>query len=573
MMQIPRSEYPRPDFVRENWISLNGQWDFSFEKNSFERQITVPFACESKLSGIEDKGFHYKVWYRKKFVLTEKMRDKIVLLHFGAVDYSCKIWVNHILLSEHEGGQTSFSVDITEALEEKENTIIVEAMDDHSDLEMPRGKQFWEKKSRSIFYTRTTGIWQSVWLEAISTAHLCSVKITPLFDEKSVRFDYVLSGKNELSLETQILFQNEVATDMTVKSKTHKGSFSISLNEPSFRAWNFYEDLTWSPENPRLFDVVFRVYENDTLTDEVQSYFGIRKISIDNGIFMLNNRPYFQKLVLDQGYWEDSLQTAPRDEDFIEDIRLVKSMGFNGVRKHQKVEDPRFLYHADRMGLLVWGEIGSAYLYSSEYAQRMYREWLEVIERDYNHPCIVTWVPLNESWGVQEIKTNNMQQRHANALYNITKSLDDTRVVVDNDGWEHTCGDLLTIHDYDEPEKMQGRYNDIETILKFTPAGKFLFANGWEYKNQPIILSEYGGIAYPPIHDDSGAWGYSEVNNEEDFLKKYEALINVMIESELIQGFCYTQLTDIENERNGLLFYDRTPKISLDKIQRINDLL
>ena len=573
MAQIPRSEYPRPDFVREQWLSLNGTWDFSFGEDTFDMTITVPFACESELSGIGENGFHHTVWYRRQFSVPEAMSGKNILLHFGAVDYFCRVWVNGVLVTEHEGGQVRFSADITNAVSyAASNTVVLQVIDEYTDLEMPRGKQYWEMEPRSIFYSRTTGIWQSVWLEAVAPSHLASVKITPLLDDKAVKIEYILDGGQALTLQTQIDYHGTCVNKLTVETQSHKGAYTVSLDQPALKAWHFYEDLTWSPEHPRLFDVVFTVYDGDTLVDTVSSYFGMRKVSIDNGVFMLNNRPYYQKLLLDQGYWPESLLTAPSDEDFIKDITLVKAMGFNGVRKHQKVEDPRFLYHADRMGLLVWGEIGAAYLYSREYVVRIYREWTDVVMRDYNHPCIVAWTPLNESWGIQEVKTNEMQQAHCNAMYHITKSLDNTRPVIDNDGWEHTCGDILTIHDYEASYMvLKERYSDLGSILGFTPGGRNLFVTGWEYHNKPIIISEFGGILFSLQKADEKSWGYSEAATETDFLERYHMVVDALLGSELVQGFCYTQLTDIETEANGLLTYDRKPKVQLDAIRKINE--
>ena len=328
--------------------------------------------------------------------------------------------------------------------------------------------------------------------------------------------------------------------------------------------------MAWTPENPRLFDVEFTLSVDGEVVDEVTSYFGMRKVSVENGRFLLNNRPYFQKLLLDQGYWRKSLLTAPEDEDFVKDIELAKSMGFNGVRKHQKIEDPRFLYHADRLGFLVWGEIAAAYVYSRKYVQRITKEWMSEIVRDYNHPCIVAWTPLNESWGVPNIKDNVEQQSHSAAMIYLTKSLDTTRPVISNDGWEHTCTDLLTVHDYEwQREVLEKRYSSLENILQFTAAGRPLFANGWEYVGQPILVTEFGGISYQK--GDSEGWGYSNAVSDEDFAKRYNDVIAPLLASPYVQGFCYTELTDVEQEINGLLTYDREPKISVDTIRQINE--
>ena len=569
MNQIPRPEYPRPDFQREKWLPLNGEWDFSFDEPIFDQKILVPFACETKLSGIHDTSFHNAVWYRRSFSLQEPMHDIQILLHFGAVDYTCRLWVNDQFIREHTGGQCGFSADITDALNASgENVIVLEARDDPADLEMPRGKQYWKPESESIFYTRTTGIWQSVWLEAVSPMHLCSCRITPLFDERSVRFSYALSAAPQhVTLTAEITFRGKTAGAVSVTPTSARGAFDWQIDQSALSAWNYQEDLVWTPEQPNLFDVTFRILEHGCEVDAVQSYFGMRKVSIQNGQFLLNNRPYYQKLVLDQGYWPESLLTAPSDEAFIRDIELTKAMGFNGVRKHQKVEDPRYLYHADRMGLLVWGEIGAAYLYSEQYADRIYREWLDVLRRDYNHPCIVVWTPLNESWGVQEIETDPRQQAHSEAMVAITKSMDTTRLVVDNDGWEHTNGDLLTIHDYSPSgEMLRAHLGSMDAILALRPAQRALFVGRHAYAGQPILLSEFGGVKFVPGTEAQHSWGYCEADSCAAFAGKLRELFDAVRACPLVDGYCYTQLTDVETEQNGLLTYDRTPKLPLETI-------
>lgn len=573
MAAIPRSEHPRPDFERDNWLCLNGEWDFSMDEKCYDRKIIVPFACETELSGIGEKEFHKTVWYRRTFRLPERMKGKKILLHFGAVDYSCMLWVNGGYIREHTGGQTSFYADITDSLNpDGENSIELKVQDDHEDLEMPRGKQYWEEESRGIFYTRTTGIWQSVWIEAVDPLHLISCRITPRFDEKSVCFEYCLSKGAQSCVEFIITFDGRPAARVSASPEGKKGMVCVRLDQSGLRSWNFEEELSWTPETPRLFDVVIRTYDNGRMADEVKTYFGMRKVSVDNGKFMLNNREYYQKLILDQGYWESSLLTAPSDEAFIKDIELTKAMGFNGVRKHQKVEDPRYLYHADRLGLLVWGEIGSAYEYSREYAGRMYGEWMEMLERDYNHPCIVAWTPLNESWGVQEIKTDKYQQAHCNALMYMTKSVDTTRVVMDNDGWEHTCGDLLTIHDYTSSGKELGEhFKSMESVLALCPGRRSLFADGWDYQGQPVLLTEFGGIRYTPRSAVKHSWGYCDAKDAQMFLKKYAEIMRAVYSSPVLQGYCYTQLTDIETEENGLLTYGREPKLPIEAVRAVND--
>lgn len=569
-MSIPRNEYPRPQFVRSEWLNLNGEWDFSFDKDSFDRKIIVPYVYQAKLSGIGSNEPRKVVWYRKRVDLPEEMSGKEIILHFGAVDYSCKLWINDIFITEHIGGHISFEANITHALNENENTIVLEVTDEPDNLEIPRGKQYWKEHSEGIFYTRSTGIWQSVWIEAVDKTHLVKVFVTPDLDNTQLGVQYELSNDKATSLRTEIYYEEELIALNTTELLRKEGNYTVFLDQQLLNNWNFQEDLVWTPERPRLFDVKFIVYEGDRETDTVSSYFGMRKVSIENGKFLLNNRPYYQKLLLDQGYWEDSLLTAPTDADFIRDIELAKSMGFNGVRKHQKIEDPRFLYHADRMGFLVWGELPAAYVYSRKYVKRITDEWMEEIFRDYNHPCIVAWTPLNESWGVFNIKDKKEEQSHSAAMVHIAKSLDQTRPVISNDGWEHTCSDLLTIHDYSwDKNIIEERYRTLENILRFTPGGRPLYAHGWEYQGQPILITEFGGISY--MKGNWEGWGYSSATSDEDFARRYYNVINPLLSSPHIQGFCYTEITDVEQEINGLCTYDRKPKISVDIIRAINE--
>lgn len=569
-MNIPRNEYPRPQFVREEWLSLNGNWEFSFDVDNFDQNITVPYVYQSKLSGIGINEPHEVVWYRKKIDLPKEMLGKEIILHFGAVDYSCKVWVNGVFITEHIGGHIGFEVNITDALKDEDNTVVVQVTDAPSDLEIPRGKQYWKDNSEGIFYTRSTGIWQSVWIEAMDKVHLSRVFLTPDLDYAQLGVQYELSSDKATKLRTEIYYEKELMAVNTTDLLRKEGSFKVFLDQQLLKCWNMQEDLVWTPENPRLFDVKFVVYEGDREADTVSSYFGLRKVSIENGKFLLNNRPYYQKLLLDQGYWEDSLLTAPTDEAFIKDIELAKSMGFNGVRKHQKIEDPRFLYHADKMGFLVWGELPAAYVYSRKYVKRITDEWMDEIFRDYNHPCIVVWTPLNESWGVFHIKDKKEEQSHSAAMVHITKSLDQTRPVISNDGWEHTCSDLVTIHDYEwNKEILKERYRTLENVLQYAPGGRPLFAHGWEYKGQPVLVTEFGGISYKKGNWEG--WGYSSATSDEDFAKRYHDVISPLLKSEHVQGFCYTEITDVEQEINGLCTYDRKPKIPVEIIRAINE--
>lgn len=576
-----RSEYPRPQFQRADWINLNGTWEFAFDDKrvgdqekwhldqqaAFDQKIQVPFTFQSELSGIGDTGFHDLVWYRKSIQIPSDWQNKRTILHFGAVDYTATVWVNGKWAAFHEGGHTPFQADITELLEEEHNQIILRVEDFSQDVTLPRGKQYWKEDSASIFYTRTTGIWQTVWLEAVDPAHISKAKFTADIDRNEVRVRLFYSpSTRQKGMRTRltISFEGELVAQDEFVVTHHEHTRSIGLhdfNDHELGRW-------WSPEKPHLYDIRLELIEQDNVVDAVESYFGMRKISIENGKLHLNNRPYFLRLVLDQGYFPDGILTAPSDEAFIQDIELTQAMGFNGVRKHQKMEDPRFLYWCDRKGLLVWGEAANAYNYSEEYVRRFTQEWQEVIERDYNHPSIVVWVPMNESWGIPNVKNDQRQQQHGLALYHLTKSLDDTRPVIYNDGWEMMDTDLVAIHDYAwQEEVLNERYASIEKAVHSLPGNREIFVGGATYQGQPILITEFGGIAYKKSEWEG--WGYSGADNDEDYLQRLAAVIRPLHRSPIVQGFCYTQLTDVEQEINGLVTYDRKPKVPLEDIRRI----
>lgn len=576
----PRSEYPRPEFTRNEWLNLNGQWNFDFDDNNsglieewylnhdYSQKITVPYAFQSKLSGIETKEFHDVVWYERCFTIPESWQKKKIHLHFGAVDYRATVWVNGRFVRTHEGGHTSFYADITDALINGENRVVVRAEDRSTDLEQPRGKQYWEVESGGIFYTRTTGIWQTVWLEPVSPSFLERVKLTPNIDTGEVLIEYIVQNRTDKQeLEVEISYDGQMIANekIPIHPVQRKNKHSVSLKD-----FANGEGKLWSPETPNLYHVNFCLKEDDVILDKVHSYFGMRKITIHDGRIELNNKPYYMKLILDQGYYPEGLLTAPTDEDLKRDIELTKEMGFNGVRKHQKVEEPRYLYWADQLGLLVWGEMANSHTFTDQSVKRMTSEWQEAIERDYNHPSIVAWVPLNESWGVPRLKRDPRQANHLVSMYYLTKSIDSSRLVISNDGWEHTISDILTIHDYaGEKDVLTERYSQLENVLKFTPADRSLYVKGFQYHDEPIMVTEFGGIAYKKSAWQG--WGYTSASNDDDFIERYYNVVSGLLESPLVQGFCYTQITDVEQEINGLLTYDRKPKVDLNIIREINE--
>ncbi|TMV49953.1 glycoside hydrolase family 2 [Paenibacillus mesophilus] len=578
--EILRPEYPRPQLVREHWLNLNGTWEFEFDDErigdeqqwglgakSFTRQIQVPFAYQSKLSGIGETGFHDLVWYKRSITIPENWSDQNIVLHFGAVDYAATVWVNGRQVAFHEGGHTPFQADITSALKQGDNVLVVRAEDFSRDVTLPRGKQYWKEDSASIFYTRTTGIWQTVWIEPVNRLHIRKLKFKPDIDRNEIQIRTFLNRapagcKAEVRID--IRFKDEYFASTTFSIRQAEESITIGLhdfNDHGLGRW-------WTPNKPSLYDTTITLLVDGQVADTLESYFGMRKISVEAGKVMLNNRVYFMRLILDQGYFPDGILTAPSDEALKQDIELAKSMGFNGARKHQKIEDPRFLYWADKLGYLVWGEMANAYSYSEDYVRKVTQEWNEAIERDYNHPSIVVWVPLNESWGVPNILVDKRQQQHALAMYHMTKSLDDTRLVVSNDGWENMSTDLVTIHDYEwRRGDLEERYSTLEKTLGPKPHRREVLVGGTVYEGQPILVTEFGGIAFKKSEWEG--WGYSGAENEEDFLKKLADVVEPFLQSPHVQGICYTQLTDVEQEINGLLTYDRVPKAPLEQIKKI----
>ncbi|MDH6363989.1 beta-galactosidase/beta-glucuronidase [Enterococcus sp. PF1-24] len=585
-----RNEYPRPQFVRERWTNLNGDWNFMFDdknigckemwyngQQAFTETINVPFVYQTKMSGIHVTEPHEIVWYQRNIQL-KKQQDKRYLLHFGAVDYLADIYVNGQHVMQHEGGHTSFSVDVTDYLS-AENSLVVRVYDPLKDESIPRGKQFWENESRGIWYTNTTGIWQTVWLEEVADIYLTKVKMTPLYDNGKIRIQAKINQPAANSkLKYKITFKGDLITAGCTKIFSNKVDIAMDLFDEMIFRHNFHGDgYSWTPENPQLFDIQFELLQAGELKDQVLSYFGFRKIHHQRGMVYLNNKPYYQKLVLDQGYWPESLMTAPEDAAFIEDIKLAKEMGFNGCRKHQKTEDPRFLYWADKLGYLVWGECASAPAYNEDAVKRLMVEWQEIIERDYNHPCIITWVPLNESWGIPDVQHNRQQQHFSQTMYHYLHSLDTTRLVISNDGWAITESDICAIHNYahgNKEEEAKYQYfkdtlKNKENILAYCSSPWDIYANGFSHQGEPVLLTEFGGIGF----DVSGqpGWGYTSVGNEEEFVSEYGRVMAALYASEILYGFCYTQLTDVEQEINGVLTYDRKPKCDLSLIKAIND--
>lgn len=602
---IPRPEYPRPQFVRENnWINLNGNWDFTFDdldvgikekwykkeaSNKFDKKILVPFCFQSELSGINDTSFHDIIWYRREFVIPKKFQDKRVLAHFGAIDYRCRVYVNGEHIDSNEGGYIGFSMDITQYVKEH-NVLVVKVEDPSQDLEIPRGKQYWQREIERIFYPRISGIWQTVWLEFVSSdLYLKKVNLVPDIDKSELMVEFKLFGIEftDIVVLIEILFNEKVVTteEVNLKFLTNydfdrkrlnriifpktRNRFKLKISIPKDKLY------LWDTDHPDLYDMYIKIFNKSTgsIYDVVKSYFGMRKISLSKNIeeynkkILLNNKPIYQKLFLVQGYWPKGLYTAPSDDHIIKDIQYIKDFGFNGLRTHQKAFDPRFLYWCDKMGVLVWGEIGNSYIFTVDSQKRLINEFIAEIERDFNHPSIITWVPINESWGVYGSKGIKKRASYTQSLYNFIKSIDPTRLVVDDDGWWHTVTDICTRHFYDDVKELPKSFED--ELQSHKQAVPEIYLKDFEYKGEPIVYSEMGGFGYDLHNKIEKKWGYGDLMEDEDEL--FKKVLNVLVEFDKrkswLQGFCYTELYDQFQEINGLLSIERESKFPPSKLK------
>ncbi len=582
--------HPSPQFRRAGWLDLRGPWGFAHDDANvgqsagwhedpapFQRTITVPFPPESELSGIHEPGFHPVVWYRRTFRLSDVggyERGRRLLIHFGAVDYSARVWVNGRMVDRHDGGHSTFSIDISDALVSgDEQVVVVRAEDQPLDLTQPRGKQYWEEHPSRIWYHRTTGIWQPVWLEAVGSTYIGRLSWTP--DPRrgrlglSVRLNQ--APPQPLKLRVRLLVRDTLLADDTYLVRQQETGREIRLEADA--AGLVGRRLLWTPAQPNLIDA--EVWLEDgagEVLDRIESYVGLRSVEADDGLYLINGRPTYLRLVLAQNYWPESHLAAPSDEAVRREVELIRALGFNGVRIHQKVEDERFLYWCDRLGVMVWAEMANAYEFSEKAVERFTSEWMEVVRGQYSHPSIITWVPFNESWGVPDLPGDEAQRNFVRSIYHLTKALDRTRPVIGNDGWEVVVGDIWGVHDYALDgyslrdrwgtkeavvEALRGRPQHYRAVLDDTPLG-----------DRPVILSEFGGITYKP--EPNTPWfGYGSVRTEDELLSKYEELVSAVLDSPALAGFCYTQLTDTEQETNGLLRADRTPKLDLEMLRAI----
>ncbi len=581
-------QHPTPQKARTQWKDLCGVWDFAFDDanrgldehwecraDAFTQKILVPFPPEAREGLVDNTDLHPVIWYRREIEVERPMNRERLLLHFGAVDYEALVWVNGQMMGAHRGGNTPFTLDITRALlPGQTNVLVVRAEDQPLDLFQPRGKQDWMREPHGIFYRRTTGIWQPVWTEWVSATHIEQVRWTPDVGgwRLGARIRLNRIPEYALAVQVRLTLRGEVLAEDIYRISERQLERDIQL--PGELLVMRPEKILWSPEHPNLIDAEVTLLDGAQTLDEMLSYAGMRSVSLDSGRFLLNGEPYYLRMVLEQGYWPESCLAAPSAEALRREVELIKELGFNSARIHQKVEDPRFLYWCDRLGLAVWGEMANAFLYSPEATAPLLQEWSEVLERDYNHPSIVTWVPLNESWGAHNLMGDLRQREFLKTLHAFTRAFDSTRPVIDNDGWEHEQTDILTLHDYSETgEKIIQRYGTREALAHTLglgrPIGKRFALPDFQLQPDTVVmLTEFGGISYKP-QDGENWFGYGTVTSGEEYLAKLEEIFRAVLDCPTIAGFCYTQLTDTEQETNGLLSANRQPKFPIETLRAI----
>ena len=576
-MSQPRPEYPRPQFQRDQWLNLNGVWDFAFDfglsgrekgwhedTSDFDRQITVPFCPESELSGIGYTDFIPAVWYHRSFEIPNDWANKRVLLNFGAVDYDCRVWINGQSVGRHLGGSSSFSFDVTDALQDGENQLVVYAYDDVRSGEQPAGKQSLRLRSGGVRYTRVTGIWQTVWLEAVSQSYIESAHVVPDLDNGC--FVVTLTIKN-------------ARTGMTFKAVLSDGGSEVASSEIHASSGTSLileidQPHPWSPKDPHLYDLSLELLDGNEALDSVESYAGLRKFHIEGNKVFLNNESIFLRFVLDQGFYPDGIWTASSDAELKADVERSIAVGFNGARLHQKVFEERFHYWADQLGYLTWGEFcdWGMNFGKLESIHDHQREWREIIVRDRNHPSILAWTPFNETAGA----ARNHGEAHRQTIeevYALTQALDPSRPINDASGYVHVRTDIFTVHDYNQdPETFKERYDKVNPQ---NPEEAYVCQAevSVPYLGEPYVVDEYGGTFWTKEHaqqeergQNRNQWGYGKTAEQVEEL--VEKLNKILLDNPNIAGFTYTQLTDVEQEVNGIYTYDRELKFDEERMRK-----
>ncbi len=569
---LPRSEYPRPQFEREYWVNLNGTWTYSFDfgqtgadrnfRNSkgFDGKITVPFCPESSLSGVKHTDFIPCIWYQRTITVPETWGGKNILLNFGAVDYDATIFIDGKKVGRHCGAGSSFSLDITKFVKAGSSAnLVIQVKDNLRGGKQPGGKQSTGYYSAGCNYTRVTGIWQTVWMEAVCPEALKQVFATPDIDQQQlvVRPEFYEEG-NGCTLTVQVFDEKQKLVSTKTAPATNNTVIVLPIKNPKL----------WTPETPNLYDVIYTVRDaKGNVLDKVKSYAGMRKIHLAGGYFYLNNKPYYQRLVLDQGFYPDGIWTAPTDEALKHDIEMSKAVGFNGARLHQKVFEERYFYWADKLGYITWAEQASWGLdvNNEEAVRNFLTEWADEVVRDRNHPSIVTWTPLNETWGARD----GVYVRFVNDLYNLTKAIDPTRPVNDASGDAHVKTDIWSVHDYSrEYEKLVENHTFRDGAPHYRNMGGKDYLADWE--GQPYMIDEFGGLGWIPKEERANSWGYgAQIETEDEFFRILEKEVDAIKACKGVVGFCYTQITDVEQEKNGVYYYDRRPKFDAAKWKAI----
>ena len=567
----PRAEYPRPQFERADWMNLNGEWNFAFDfgqtgrerdwqnAKNFDRKIVVPFCPESRLSGIGYTDFIPAVWYQRTVSVPASWTGRRVRLNFGASDYETHVFIDGREVGTHYGSGSSFSFDITELAQPgSQHNLVVWVKDNLRGGRQTGGKQAYELYSNGCMYTRTTGIWLTVWLEPVDAEGLEQVFAVPDIDQQQLvvrpRFFKESSG-NRLTI--RVSDSKKLVATATAPC-TNGAAVVLPIKKPKL----------WSPEQPFLYDVTYEVSRSGQVVDRIRSYVGMRKVHVEGGYFYLNNQPYYQRLVLDQGFYPDGIWTAPSDEALRRDIELSKAVGFNGARLHQKSFEERYYYWADRLGYLTWGESASWGLNVNDdvAARNFIGEWTELVERDRNHPSLVTWTPFNETWS----STGSGVYNHmVEDVYRLTRAIDPTRPVNDASGDGHVRTDLWTQHNYErDPQKLVSQLTFHEGREPYrNQADKPYLA---KYDGQPYMIDEFGGLPWIRPEERSTSWGYgSNIDTLDDFYRILQDEVDALRQCPNVVGFCYTQITDVEQEKNGIYYYDRTPKFDTERIRAI----
>ncbi|WP_022909051.1 glycoside hydrolase family 2 protein [Aestuariimicrobium kwangyangense] len=589
-----RIDHPRPRLRRDRFTSLDGPWDFVRDPENRgltegwhhvwpvapdQATITVPFAPEWEASGVTGHQHTPVVWYHRAVALPDDAREgEHVMLHFGAVDHTADVWIDGEHVAHHSGGYTPFRTEVSRLLaREGEHHLVVRVVDDNTRMDQPRGKQHWYGVNESIWYTPTTGIWQSVWLEPVAPSHVVDLVSTPDIGRGLLHVEAVLpeplteAGSGDVTVEVSASFEGApVAWGAARIDRRGRAAITLSLREQ--HAGLRGDDLIdaggvklWSPDRPNLYQLEVVVKQGGEVVDTVSSHAGMREIQVIDGRLCLNRRPYPQRLVLDQGYWPETGLTPPSAEALVRDIELSKELGFNGARKHQKIEDPRFMYAADVLGFLVWDELPSAYSFTPNSVAELSTMLTELIARDRSHPSVVTWVPMNESWGMNDL-TSPLQQHLQATLYHLAHAIDGSRPVVGNDGWEQVATDIMAVHDYRTPDQVATGFEEDDAWAVRPPAGRRLVVGDEVTEDAPWLMTEFGGLS---LSDDDG-WGYHSVKNGDELLAETAALIEALKQGPW-QGYCWTQLTDVGTELNGMLTFDRKHKLDAARLKAVQE--